>query len=255
MSTVHLYNRVFVWEVPVRLFHWVNALCILVLSATGYLIGDPPAIMSAAEATNAYWFGVVRFIHFAAAYIFIAFFIYRIAWMFLGNKYASWKVFLPFHAMGFKKILFVIKEHILLQNSKVYDFRHNFIGHNPVASLSYLGVFILMILQIITGFALYDDMATWWLPKMFGWVIPLFGGDLNVRFWHHIIMWLFVIFSVIHIYLAFWHDWLEGRGEISSIIAGYKFCRKERYDEKKKEAGLGVEELDSDIDLEDLTEK
>jgi Ni/Fe-hydrogenase 1 B-type cytochrome subunit len=139
--------------------------------------------------------------------------------------------------------MLVIKEHVLLQNSKVYDFRHNFIGHNPVAALSYLGVFFLMILQIITGFALYDDMATWWLPKMFAWVIPLFGGDLNVRFLHHILMWLFIIFSVIHVYLSFWHDWLEGRGEVSSMIAGYKFIRKERYDEKKKLADKDVEEI------------
>lgn len=59
----------------------------------------------------------------------------------------------------------------------------------------------------------------------------LFGGDFNVRFIHHLTMWGFAIFIVIHVYLAMWHDWLEGRGEISSMFGGYKFVRKERVKE------------------------
>lgn len=238
MATVHLYNRIFVWEVPVRVFHWLNVLSIIVLSATGYLIGDPPALMSGAEATNQYYFGIVRFIHFATAYIFMIGLIYRVAWMFLGNKYASWRVFLPFSKQSFMDTLHILKDHIFLQNEKIYDFRKNWVGHNPMASFSYLAVFAMMIISIFTGFGLYSDMATWWFPKMFAWVVPLVGGDFNARMIHHLVMWGLILFSVIHIYLALWHDWLEGRGEISSIVAGYKFIRKERYDEKREEAGL-----------------
>jgi Ni,Fe-hydrogenase I cytochrome b subunit len=42
------YYEVYVWEWPVRLFHWVNFLSIMVLAATGYLIGNPFAIASIA---------------------------------------------------------------------------------------------------------------------------------------------------------------------------------------------------------------
>ncbi len=38
------YRRVYVWEFPVRLYHWVNAACIVALAATGLLIGKPLAI-------------------------------------------------------------------------------------------------------------------------------------------------------------------------------------------------------------------
>ena len=245
MATVHLYNRIFVWEVPVRVFHWLNVLAIIVLSATGYLIGDPPALMSGAEATNQYYFGIVRVIHFATAYIFMIGLIYRVAWMFLGNKYASWRVFLPFSRQSFKDTMHILKDHIFLQNEKIYDFRKNWVGHNPMASFSYLAVFVMMIISIFTGFGLYSDMSTWWFPKMFAWVVPMLGGDFNARFIHHIVMWGFILFSVFHIYLALWHDWLEGRGEISSIVAGYKFIRKERYDEKREEAGLEPHDCDS----------
>ena len=40
-------REVYVWELPVRIYHWVNALCIAILCVTGFIIADPPAIMSA----------------------------------------------------------------------------------------------------------------------------------------------------------------------------------------------------------------
>ncbi len=64
------FKRVMVWELPVRLFHWINVLTIIVLTLTGFIIANPPALQSSAEATNLHSFGIVRFIHFGAAYIF-----------------------------------------------------------------------------------------------------------------------------------------------------------------------------------------
>lgn len=34
-------GRIYVWEIPVRLTHWVNALSIVMLSFTGYYIARP----------------------------------------------------------------------------------------------------------------------------------------------------------------------------------------------------------------------
>ena len=76
MST-HNLRRVFVWQLPVRFFHWINALAIVVLCVTGYLIGKPPALMSSGEAYERFVFGWIRYIHFVAAYIFFFNFILR----------------------------------------------------------------------------------------------------------------------------------------------------------------------------------
>lgn len=38
---VHKLRRVYVWEQPVRIYHWLNALAILVLIATGFLSPIP----------------------------------------------------------------------------------------------------------------------------------------------------------------------------------------------------------------------
>ena len=33
----HEFKRIYVWELPVRFYHWLNALCILVLTITGFI--------------------------------------------------------------------------------------------------------------------------------------------------------------------------------------------------------------------------
>ena len=63
-------GRVYVWQLPVRFYHWVNALAVLALAVTGYIIGKPVALAIATEASYSYWFGTARFIHFLAAFLF-----------------------------------------------------------------------------------------------------------------------------------------------------------------------------------------
>ncbi len=56
----------YVWEVPVRIWHWLMAGCMVVLAITGYLIGSPLPSVSG-EASAHFGFGYIRFAHFAAA--------------------------------------------------------------------------------------------------------------------------------------------------------------------------------------------
>ena len=228
MSATPEFKRAYVWELPVRFTHWINVSTILLLVITGIIIGNPPAVMSGKEAHYLYWFGTVRFIHFVAAYIFTFNLIVRLYWAFVGNKYANWRVFFPFSKEMISKMKHVLKVDIFLQNEKHFNLTNIAIGHNPVAAASYLGLFILCFVQVFTGFALYAPNATWFFPKMFIWVTGLFGEEFMIRSIHHVVTWSIVIFSLIHMYLVFYHEWLEGRGEVSSMFGGYKFVRKER---------------------------
>ena len=45
-------REVYVWELPVRIYHWVNALCIVILCITGFIIADPPAMPLEISATE-----------------------------------------------------------------------------------------------------------------------------------------------------------------------------------------------------------
>lgn len=221
-------KEVYVWQLPVRVYHWTNALCILGLAITGYLIGHPLAIQRSTEASFNYWFGTVRFIHFVFAYVFFFNFLIRIYWGFVGNEYAGWKNFIPFKRKQWAEIFRVIKVDVL----QVTSMKMDTIGHNSLASFTYFLTFLVFVLQSITGFGMYAAMSNSWFPHLFAWVVPLLGGDLLTRQIHHILMWAFLVFALIHVYLVFYHDYIERRGVTSSMIGGWKFIEEE--DLKKK---------------------
>jgi len=67
---------------------------------------------------------------------------------------------------------------MLLMNDKKPELKNISIGHNSVAAFSYLILFIIALISVFTGFALYADTSTWFLPKMFSWVTPMLGWRL-----------------------------------------------------------------------------
>jgi len=226
MSQPTVLHRVYVWERPVRLYHWVNALCVAILCVTGYLIGRPIALASGTEASFAYTFGWIRFVHFAAAFVFFFNFLGRIYWGFAGNQFARWDNFIPLGGNRFQKqwreAIDVFKVDIFQSKAKPMES----VGHNALASWTYFLTFLAFLFQSITGFGLYAAMSKAWLPSLFKWIVPVMGGDFGVRQWHHMAMWFFIIFSMIHVYLVFYHDYVEGRGVISSMAGGWKFVER-----------------------------
>lgn len=48
-----------------------------------------------------------------------------------------------------------------------------------------------------------------------------------VRFIHHILTWCFILFVIVHIYMAFWYDAVLQKGTISSMISGRVFEKKD----------------------------
>lgn len=224
MKNSHDYQRVYVWEQPVRWFHWLNALCIFVLGATGWLIAHPPSFLNSGEASHSYWFGWVRFIHFATGYLFLVNFLFRLYWASVGNKYTHWRNFFPITRAQLREVWAVLKVDILQSSDKAV---HR-LGHNSVAYFTYMGTGLLTVFQIASGFALYAPMSEWWFAHLFDWMVPLFGSEQNLRLVHYGILWLFMIFTLIHIYLVFYHDYVEGHGVLSSMVGGWKFMEKEK---------------------------
>ena len=224
-------REVYVWELPVRIFHWVNATAIVALCVTGYIIGNPPAIHHATPPEANYWFGWVRFIHFAAAFVFILNFIVRLYWAFAGNSFARWNNYLPLTRKQWRSIFDTTKVDVLLLSPKpVYD-----IGHNSLAAFTYFGVFVLFIIQTVTGLAMFCVSTNNVMEPFFTWVLLKCGGFFVVRQIHHIAMWAFILFTIAHIYLVFYHDYIERNGIASSIIGGWKFVREDLAEEYETE--------------------
>ena len=92
-SEAHEEKTVYVYQAPVRLWHWINALALVVLCTTGYFIGSPLPSLSG-EASDSFLFGYIRFAHFTAGNILIIGFAFRLYWAIVGNEHAR-QMFLP----------------------------------------------------------------------------------------------------------------------------------------------------------------
>lgn len=204
---------VYVWQVPVRVTHWVIAGCIAVLACTGYYIGNP----FVGGHMLMLW---ARAIHHVTAIVFVCAVAYRVLWAFIGNRWSRWSAFVPFATPNwFDRAM---------KTALFYGFMRRKAppetGHNPLAATAYLGIYVLLAVEIVTGSALSPANSLW--HRAFNWVF-LFAPANDVRFVHHLVMWLLLGFVVHHVYSSVLMDNEERSGILSSIVNGYKFVRRE----------------------------
>ena len=213
-------RSVYVYEVPVRLWHWINAASILVLSLTGYLIASPlPS--PGGEASDHFMMGYIRFVHFAAGYVLAIGLLGRIYWAFVGNYYARELFWVPLFQWAYWEDVWAM--------IKWYGFASprpgQYIGHNPLARFAMFFVFLVpCIAMVLTGFAMYSEgqQPGTWYEGLFGWVIPLFGQSQDVHTWHHLGMWWILCFIMIHVYAAVREEILGRASMASTMLSGYR---------------------------------
>jgi Ni/Fe-hydrogenase 1 B-type cytochrome subunit len=205
-----------VWEIPVRLFHWVTAISILLLGLTGYYIGAPCVGVSP-DTAQAYFMGWMRVVHFTAAFALAMAVLMRVYWFFCGNEYAGWREWIPMSRERRRFFFGQLKYYLFLSKERPHH-----LGHNPVAGLSYLVVGLLILVQGLSGFALYAEAFQdgFW-RALFGWLLPLFGNQ-TLRLIHHLSMWIIVAFFIVHLYMGILAAIEERNGTLSSIVTGFK---------------------------------
>ncbi|MFT8814523.1 Ni/Fe-hydrogenase, b-type cytochrome subunit [Acetobacter fabarum] len=219
-------TTIYVYEAPVRLWHWVTAASIVVLVITGYFIGSPPPSLSG-EASNHFLMGWIRYLHFSAAWIFAVGFAGRILWTFMGNIYTRELFYIPVWRKDYWKGLLdeiLVYAFIKKQGEKT-------IGHNPLARTALFFCFTLTgLFMIISGFALYSDGTgiDSWEGRVFGWVMPWLGGSLGTHFLHHWGMWIIILFVMIHIYTVTREDIMSRQTLLSAMTNGYRSYRDDR---------------------------
>ncbi|MCL4490531.1 MAG: Ni/Fe-hydrogenase, b-type cytochrome subunit [Nitrospirae bacterium] len=212
-------RRLYVWEFPVRLTHWITVVCIAGLSITGFYIGSP---FIHATSADQYVMGWMRFIHFVAAYLLTASVLVRTYWSFVGNEYAHIREFFYFTPQRFVDLAGDLRYYIFMNKNQPRSAG----GHSALASIVYLGVWILLFVEIFTGFALYSQShyggALWTL--MGGWLLFLFSAQ-TVRLYHHLIMWVIIFFIIEHVYIS-WITREERGGFVDSMISGYRMLKE-----------------------------
>ena len=220
-------QAVYIYQAPVRLWHWINALAILTLAVSGYFIGSPLPTLSG-EASDHFLMGYIRFAHFAAAYVFIIGMLFRVYWLFVGNSHAR-EIFLP---PIFNRHWWGGVGHEVLWYAFLAKEPRKYAGHNPLATLTMHLMFVWgSLFMIVTGLALYGEgegMASWQYQLFSSWVIPLFGQSQDVHTWHHLGMWVIVVFVIVHIYAAVREDIMSRQSIISSMISGWRMFKDSR---------------------------
>jgi Ni/Fe-hydrogenase 1 B-type cytochrome subunit len=214
--------RVYVWEVPVRVTHWLIAGSIVVLSVTGFYIGHP-FITVTGPANQHFVTGWAKAIHGYAAYLFLAAVVARLVWMFTGNRYAHWDKFVPVHSRRRRGLWPTLKFYLFAQRKPP-----GFVGHNPLAGLTYTLVFLLYVVSIVTGLMLRSASADVGSPiRWFAAFAPMLGGLQIARWIHHATMWLLLGFAVHHVYSSVLMSTIEANATMESIFSGYKFVPPE----------------------------
>lgn len=122
MNTSNQKESVFVWDYPVRVFHWLLAFSF----AGAWLTSESES---------------QQMIHYAFGYSACALVLFRIVWGVLGTRYARFTQFIK----GPTETMHHIK--LLLTGNK-----QSGLGHNPVGALVMISLMILVLLIGLTGY-------------------------------------------------------------------------------------------------------
>lgn len=122
-------QRILVWDVPTRVFHWL-----LVVSFTG-------AYLTAESELD-------RDIHVVLGYTFLGLLAFRVLWGFSGTRYARFRSFL------FKPGEIVVYLKSLLKGKAAH-----YVGHNPAGSVAVWLLLGLGILSGVSGVMAFQDIG------------------------------------------------------------------------------------------------
>lgn len=171
--------------------HWLHLLSIVVLTYTGFYIHRPfgPGTMD-----------LMRMLHFIFMFVVILVAIVRVYWAFFGagsagqgerRRVRDYKHFGP-SPENKGQALETAKYYLFLRKTHPRTAKYNTLQKG-----TYMVWLLLIVLQAITGFALWVSTAAFFLPLTYA-----VGGPVVMREIHYFIMWLFIITSVVHIYLS-----------------------------------------------------
>ena len=121
--------RLLVWEVPTRVFHWL-----LVASFAGAFLTSE---------SERY-----RDIHVVLGYTLLGLIAFRLAWGFLGTRYAQ-----------FKSFIFSPVETAKYFTSMLKGSPKHYLGHNPAGSLAVFALLALGITSCVSGVLIFQDIG------------------------------------------------------------------------------------------------
>lgn len=203
----------------VRIYHWTMVICVLILFFTGLYIGNPALLGKLGEPTYVVGHFLsmenIRKLHFFAAFILTTASILRLygALVEKGDR-----LFPRFWRKEFYEgAWWAVKHYLFVKTDERFYLR------NQLARFSYLAIYVMIFILIITGAAMYSQIyPNVFYAQLFA-PINDFLTEYGTHQVHHILSLILILFVIIHVYLAFRADLTEHNGEISSMFSGIKY--------------------------------
>ena len=122
-----------VWDMPVRVFHWVLALCF----AGAWLTSE-----------SEYW----KLWHVSFGYSMALLIAFRLVWGLVGTRYARFMQFVRGPA--------AVKAYFI---SYLQGKPQHHVGHNPAGALAILAIIGTVLVTVASGYAAYEEIGGDWL--------------------------------------------------------------------------------------------
>ena len=177
-------QRIYLWDLPTRLFHWLLALSIVAAVITGQVGGN--------------WIEW----HARLGLLIVGLLVFRVVWGFIGSTYARFGEFFPTPA----KISAYLKG----------AWRRP--GHNPLGALSVFGLLAVCALQVASGLFANDDIA------FNGPLLDLVGKEVSDRLtgFHHLLVNLLILLVALHLAAIVFYVRFKKDNLVKLMITGWK---------------------------------
>ena len=182
-------NKILVWDLPLRLFHWLLVL-LVVVSWVSVTIG-----------------GNAMQVHLLSGYAVLTLLLFRIAWGFLGGQHARFATFLHGPAA-------VIAYLRALRRSTASAH----LGHNPAGGWSAIAMLAVLLMQAATGLFANDDIATE------GPLAKLVSKAMSDRITgiHHLNIKLLYVLIGLHLSAIAFYFFHKRENLVKSMFTGFK---------------------------------
>ncbi len=182
-------DKKLIWDLPLRLFHWLFALSIFAAWYTSEQEGEMVEQ------------------HMLLGYFILGLVIFRILWGFVGTKHARFSEFFPTPA----KISAYVKA---LKSGE----QLRYAGHNPLGSLMVLLMILLILLQAVSGLFINDDIFSE------GPYYGVLGAELQqaMEFIHHNVFDVMIYAIGLHIFAVLYYRLKKKIDLITPMITGKK---------------------------------
>ncbi|MCU7960960.1 MAG: cytochrome b/b6 domain-containing protein [gamma proteobacterium symbiont of Bathyaustriella thionipta] len=128
-----------VWDLPVRLFHWINFFAVLSLLFMGLMMLFKKELgITSLEARIE-----LKEIHVLIGYVFVINLLIRLAWGFIGQRFARWSQIWPTKAF--------FAELKAYRGSIKAGKAFHYAGHNPLGRLAINLLYLLLLVMAVSG--------------------------------------------------------------------------------------------------------